>query len=130
FGLQVGFDYVFRKCKWNWGFHGKTGPYINFADQISRIVTDAAGDEPAGPDLDVRRVADADDAALLVEVGVEGSYKIRPNMSLRASYDLMWMVGMARAADQLDFDLGNIPQLNNDATMFIHGLSLGVECLW
>jgi len=130
-GLQIGFDYVIQKCKWNWGFHGKTGPYINFADQVSRIVTDAAGDETSGSfDLDERRVADADNVAALLEFGVESSYKIRPNVSLRASYDLMWMIGMARAAEQLDFDLNSVPKLRSEAVMFTHGLSLGVECLW
>ena len=130
FGLQIGFDYVFRQCKWNWGFHGKTGPYVNFADQISRIVTDAAGDEIGTEDINMRRVADAEDASLLLELGVEGTYKIRPNVSIRASYDMMWMVGMARAAEQLDFNLNGVSRLNNDAAMFTQGVSLGIECLW
>ena len=106
--------------------HGEGEVYLG----TTTAVTDATGDEIGDTDLNVRRASDAEDIAMLLELGVGGTYNIRPNVSIRASYDMMWMVGMARAAEQLDFNLNRASQLSNDAVMFTQGISLGIECLW
>ena len=129
-GIQVGGDLMFRGRLWSWGARYKVAPMINFCDQISRISTNAAGDPFASADLDVRRQAKRSDLAAFGEVGIAGSYKIRPNMVLHASYDFMFAVGMALAPEQLEFSSDPVPRVNDNGFLYYHGLSLGLECIW
>jgi hypothetical protein len=51
---------------------------------------------------------------------------------LRAGYNLIWIAGAALAPDQLDFS-GVLPagnQLRSDASVFLHGVSGGLEARW
>ncbi len=85
-GLQVGVDMTFRECRWSWGIHSKIAPCVNFADQNSEIIS---------PDLNAHLVAARHEAALIGEVGFMATYKFRPNLMGRASYDFMWITGIA-----------------------------------
>jgi len=126
-GLQIGADMIFRRCKWNWGIKGKVGPYLNFSDQSSDIFI---SDFRVGPDTSARRAATKDDAALVAEFGFTGNYKPRPNISLRASYDFMWITGLALGPDQLDFDVASPSRINDNGNIYYHGLSLTAELIW
>lgn len=128
-GIQFGADLMYRRCKYSWGLRAKAGPYINFASQVSNVDTDAADDPYAATLLDYRRSASKDDAAFIGECGVVGTYKFRPNLVLRASYDVMWVVGVAMAPDQVSFQTDPPRKINTNATGFYQGLSLGFEWL-
>lgn len=125
-GLQVGVDMIFQKCRWNWGVHSKIGPFVNFADQISNI---SSGPEGA-PDY-IRRMAwSKHGAALLAEMGFEASYRFRPNLVGRASYDFMWVSGVAIAPEQLQYEVQPIQRINTNGLAFFHGVTMGLEWLW
>lgn len=128
-GLQIGADLTFRNCQWSWGVRTKAGPYINFASQTSRCFNDAAGDPYASVPLDFRTSADKDDAAFIGEVGFIGTYTFRPNLILRASYDFMWVVGLALAPEQIVFETDPPDGINANGLGFYHGLTLGFEWL-
>jgi hypothetical protein len=130
YGLQIGADYIYRHCRWSWGFRVKAGPFINFCDQASHVRTDATADPLVTTDLDFRRVARKDAAALVAEMGFVGTYKIRPNMVFRAAYDFMWVTGLALAPEQLTFQTNPPPALNHGGMIFYHGLTLGLELQW
>ena len=132
-GFQIGADYSFRRCKWTWGIRSKVGPFVNLSDQISDVTTDAAGDPFAsGSDMDRHTRDISDDLAIIGDLGITATYKLRPNCLVRVSYDLLFVAGVALAPDQLDFNL-SAPQtddINRNGTVFAQGVSLGMEWLF
>jgi len=130
FGFQIGGDYIHRQCKWQWGFRGKTGLFVNFADQNSRILTSAPGDPFATTQLNITNYARRDVVSLLAEIGFVGRYKIRPNLVLNAGYDLMWVTGLALAPEQLTFDTTPANDINKNGHVYMHGLTLELEWTW
>jgi len=126
-GFQIGADLTFRRCRWNWGVEGKLGPYLNFADQISII---EASDTFNPGNVSRRQSAHDCQAAMIAEVGFQTTYKFRPNLIGRASYDFMWVTGVALAPQQYTFVLNAPGQLNHGGDIFSHGVSLGLEWTW
>jgi hypothetical protein len=129
-GLQFGAELMHRNCKYSWGLRAKAGPYVNFSSYAMRAVNNAAGDPFATTPIDFERSATKSDAAFIGECSVVGIYRCRPNMALRASYDLMWVVALAMAPDQLTFQTNPPSHLNANATGYYQGLSLGFEWGW
>lgn len=128
-GLQVGAELIFRQCRWSWGVRVKAGPYVNFASQISRAQTVAAADPYAAVPLDFRTSADKDDAAFIGEVGLVGTYSINPSLMLRASYDFMWVAGLALAPEQILFQTNPPDTITVEGLGYYNGLTLGLEWL-
>ena len=129
-GLQFGADMIYRRCKWSAGFRGKVSPCINFASMSSRGVTNTAGDPYAAVSLDFGTSARKDDVAFIGEFGVVGSYSVCPNLTLRASYDLMWVTGLALASEQITFQTDPPDAIDTFGVNFSQGLSLGFEWIW
>jgi hypothetical protein len=127
-GLQIGADLTFRRCKWAWGIEAKMGPYINFANQGSDIVATVDGQ----PQFDVAESLSGTrcSAALIGEFGFQASYKFRPNLVGRASWDFMWITGVALAPEQLQFVATPVNRVNTNGYIYSQGVSLGVEWMW
>ena len=64
------------------------------------------------------------------EVGFSVTYKFRPNLIGRASYDFIWIGGVALAPMQYQFVTDPKPQIDSGGTLFLNGLSLGLEYTW
>lgn len=122
-GLQIGLDIKYRRCRVEWGGEFKAAPCVNFAGQRSRIRAD---DPATGTAFDVILRDREDDAALLGEVSVVGCYHLRPNLTLRGSWDMMWAVGVALAPEQVIFVPNPPARLNNNGVAFYQGISLGL----
>jgi hypothetical protein len=132
-GLQFGADLTFRQCRWDWGVKSKVGPFINFADQSSSINTGAVffqGDNILPGGLHEQLSASKHVASLIGELSFATSYKFRPNLVGHASYDFMWMTGLASAPEQLQFTVNPVNKVNTNGTIFYQGPSLGLEWLW
>jgi hypothetical protein len=125
-GLQVGVDMIFRQCRWSWGVRTKLGPYVNFCDQTSDIQSGPA----LAPDFVHRLAWSKHQAALVGELGFEATYKFRPNLVGRASYDFTWVSGVALAPEQLQFDTKPVNRINANGLAFFNGATLGLEWLW
>jgi hypothetical protein len=125
-GLQVGADLTFRQCRWDWGIRSKLGAFVNFSDQVSDIASGVAG----SPDFVHRLAASKHEASLIGEVGFHTSYKFRPNLVGHASYDFMWVSGVALAPEQLQFTQMPINRINTNGLAMFQGLTLGMEWLW
>ena len=125
-GFHFGADMEFRKCRWRWGIRAKLGPYINFSDQQSTI---EAGPADA-PSFSRRLSASKHEAALIGETGFFASYKFRPNLVGRVSYDFMWVTGMALAPEQLQFTTNTVNEINTNGNILYQGISLSLEWLW
>jgi hypothetical protein len=134
-GIQIGGDLINQRERWYWGVRGKAGAFINFAEQFTvaqfNDLRATGPGAPGDPSIDVTpRVEEASRAneAFFGEVSVMTAYHFTPNFTARASYDFMWLAGVALAPDQFTFIETN--RLSLDGLIFYQGLSLGLEVVW
>jgi hypothetical protein len=127
-GLQIGTEMLFRKCKWSWGLAAKMGPYLNFASQQSDITATVDGQ----PQFNVDEVLRGShcSAALMGELAFEATYKFRPNLVGRATWDFMWITNLALAPEQVQFVAEPTSRVNTNGSIFSQGPSLGLEWMW
>ena len=66
------------------------------------------------------------------ELNLTAIYRLNEVWNLRAGYNLMWLSGVALAPNQLDFsaapDAGN--RIASNGSVFLHGVSAGIEARW
>lgn len=127
-GLQVGMDMTWRHCRWSWGLRSRIGPCVNFADQDSNI--SAVSSDATITPWERRLAGSKHVASLIGEVGIEGSYKFRPNLVGHAMYDMTWVSGVALAPEQLQFNTEPSNRVNTNGLAYFHGISLSLEWLW
>jgi hypothetical protein len=134
-GLQVGGDFINQRERWYWGVRGKAGIFVNFAQQDTAAqfndIRAPGPDAPGDPSIDIApRVEHASRAneAFMGELSVMTAYHFTPNFTARASYDFMWLAGVALAPDQFTF--GETARLTLDGVIFYQGLSVGLEIVW
>ena len=102
----------------------KVGVYLNQADAAS-----SAG----GILLDSSGRNDETSAAFLGELGLDAVYDVSCCLSLRAGYQLLFVAGVALAADQvpntgnLAAGSPNVPVSVDSSSLLYHGLNVGVE---
>jgi hypothetical protein len=140
-GFQSGGKLEYRFCRWLLDTHGNAGMYLDIAHQDSRIQTSFGG--PTPPQLSDGSTAGATDnsfgasnngVAFAGGFGVAGSYKFRPNIVGRLSYDMTWVGDVARAPEQMVFS--SVPEnarenvLNTKGTVFYDGVSFQLEMDW
>ncbi|MHB1037146.1 MAG: hypothetical protein ACYC35_20890 [Pirellulales bacterium] len=129
-GFQVGGDYIQQNCRWSWGVRGKAGPYINFDSQSSHIVNSAPADLLSTMEIDRYLYGKGPNPAFVGEVGLLADYQIRPNMTLRAEYDFMWVAGLVLAPEQVDFTLSSTGKPVDSGYIMYQGATVGVEMTW
>lgn len=118
-GPQIGTEMMFRQCTWEWGLRFKVAPMADLAEQDLAVTTvDPVFGDKAAAFRDRRT-----ELAGLIEFGVVGSYKLRPNLAVHAAYDLAWLTGVALAPDQAT----SPGRVNLDGGLFFHGLVAGFE---
>lgn len=125
-GLQIGIDLTYRQCRWAWGVRAKAGPYVNFADQQSTIVSGPKG----APNYNVYLSDSKHESTFIGETGFFATFKFRPNLMGRVNYDFLWATGLALAPEQLQFIADPINRVNANGVTYIHGLTLGLEWQW
>jgi hypothetical protein len=120
-GLQIGAECYDQYETWYWGAKVKAGAYANFADQQSYVSVNNTllRDENAS----------IGNAAFLGELNLVAAYHLSPNWTLKASYDFMWIAGLAYAPDQIRFDVSQ-PDIKVDGFLFTQAVSLGTEFVW
>ncbi len=105
---------------------GKAGIFGNAADQSTFL-----GDLDNTVILRDFRTSGSH-AAFVGELGFNAKFKLTERLAARAGYHLIWLEGIARAADQLDFSdtpaSGSALAFGNGA--FLHGASVGLEARW
>lgn len=128
FGLQLGAELFNQHCQFSWGVRGKVGGYANFTEQETTV---RVSDTFTGLSSSTRdeRATDVQ-MALACELGLTGTYQIRPNIALRCSYDFIYLQGLALAPQQLDFNAAPQPNVRSGAHQFLNGGSVGLEIVW
>lgn len=129
-GFQIGADLIDDHVRWSWGLRGNVGVYANWTHQDSRILIDA-------PPFFVLRDnqffgASETTASFLGEFGILATYRPQPNMELKASFDMMWIQGLALAPEQLSFVYPPTEPatVGTGGHLYLQGFSLGMEVSW
>lgn len=126
FGVQIGGEMIQQHCNWSFGVRGKIGGYANFVDQHSVVTID---DQFLGSDFRDERASDVQ-MTFGAELGLVGTYQIRPNIALRCAYDFMYLQGIALGPQQLDFNGEPVPNVRSGSHIFFDGGSIGLEVVW
>ncbi|TWT88668.1 hypothetical protein Mal64_21550 [Pseudobythopirellula maris] len=126
FGPQFGLGLTYETDRWNVSFHGKNGVFINDAS-LSRSL--AYNNSPSGTADDFSREVNRNKLSYMMQAGIVGRYHLRPNLSLRASYEVMYVTSVALAPDELDFTPEKI-DFSVSGDPFYHGVSFGTEYYW
>lgn len=122
FGVQAGATLTVRKHRLRWGATVKAAPMINWSDQFTDIFTLQSAD--------YQGYAANDGAAFMGEVNFFADYRLSPRITVRAGYDLAWLVGVALAPEQVDYRLPELPSVNDNGRVFFQGLTLGFDAQW
>ena len=112
-----------------WEAVGKAGLFGNGVQQEQYVLDWAEGGSfPRRP----LTSAASGQVAFVGELNLTGIYRLTDVWSLRAGYNLLWVAGVALAPDQLDFTY--LPtsgsDIRSDGTLFLHGVSGGLEARW
>jgi hypothetical protein len=129
-GCQLGGELTYRHCRWNVDLHGRAGPYLNFVRSEGSIVAQSGSDPDSSQDLNTQESKNRDTAAIVGEFGFAASYKFRPNLVARASYDFVWIGGLALAPEQFAFQTNPTPYVDNRGLLFINGVTVALEYTW
>jgi hypothetical protein len=85
---------------------------------------------PTGGSANFSESLNLDGPAFVTEFSLLGGWQLTPRLSVRASYDFLWLTSMALAPAQTSFD--PVKRKNIDVTegQFLNGASLGFLFHW
>lgn len=123
FGLQIGCSMLFEHNRWNVELMGKGGPFINDIKSDSRFTVT---NTPASSYSVANRETSL---SFIGEFRLIGRYHLRPNVSLRAGWQMLYITSVALAPDQFTFspDPGRFPYTGDP---FYNGGIFGLETYW
>jgi hypothetical protein len=132
YGGQMGADMRLWNARGRWRVNGigKAGVFYNSASfqRSSAGFTYADGTPfPLGT-----VAATADQTAFFGEVGLNTTWWVTNWLAWRAGYTVMWVSGVAVAAEQLplnNFGEGTA-SLDTDGSVLLHGVTTGIEARW
>ena len=124
-GPQGGFDWFYDHNDWRAGVRAKGAAMVNWNNQTTSVHIDDFNGAPLVPHRDQH--ASQNIFAFVGELNFIGSYRIRPNFSIRASYDLMWVTNLALAQNQVTFTPSSVPTISDGHALFYQGALLGFE---
>lgn len=125
YGGQVGANLKRRWSHLELEFLGKVGVFGSDARQ--RAFLGDNGNTSIFRDLR----AQSGQAAFIGELGFNGALHITETLFCRAGYNLIWVDGVARATDQLDFTNTALSStVLHTGSAFFHGVNVGLEARW
>lgn len=131
-GIQLGGDFVRKRSDWLFGFKGKLGGLVNFADRSSSLSQTTASTEPERVVSTALTEEDLRDETLtfLSEGGAYVAYYVRPNTALRVGYDVLYMNGVATATNNLGIRGSDFAKFEMTGDSLYHGMNFGFEMTW
>jgi hypothetical protein len=127
FGAQIGADvFLWQRNRLSIDGIGKAGIYGNAISSNLLITQTTPGA------LNFQSAASGGQTAFVGELGLTGRYRLTNNCSLRATYQLLWLDGVARGTDQVpNYNLAVAPATGPAAittnTVFYNGMFMGAE---
>jgi hypothetical protein len=94
-GTQLGFSWIYETARWSGGIRTKGGMYLNIMDlRVSSVI-------PNDTDTVVSDSAlDGEEMSFIGETAFIGKWHLRPNFSLRAGLEIMFLSSVALAPAQ------------------------------
>jgi hypothetical protein len=125
FGTQLGASLSHETSRWSVTGAVKGGAFFNRMSLDSQFELNRTADQPDG-------VTDstADDISFVGEFQLLGKWHLRPNISLRAGFEVLFIDSIALAPHQINFIPGGYSAIANSGDSVFMGSSLGVESYW
>jgi hypothetical protein len=123
FGFQMGGGFGYERARWSVGVQSKAGVFVNNAS--GRTTLDFSLDDIDDADLRLQ----SDELSFVGEAKLIGRWHILPDLSLRASYEMMYITSVALGPNQATF-IDDFSYLNATQDPFYHGASFGIEGYW
>jgi hypothetical protein len=125
FGAQIGARMGRQVGRLSWSITGKAGMFDNEVRQRQYVE-----DFPAF----ILRNTQTNSAqlAFVGDMNFSAGYRLNDVWSIRAGYNLMWIDGVALAAQQVDFTNTATSGTNviTKSGLFLHGVNVGLEARW
>ena len=124
FGLQGGGELVGQHADWSWGVGATFGGLYNIAQRRHVFMTNEEGvqSNSAGEDINEQMV-------MLGDLRFTASWQVRPHLTLRTTYNVMYLTGLATATGNISFN-PIYPPIYTRGDAFYHGLSTGLVMVW
>ena len=107
FGPHVGLEHLESYDRWSWGMRARLGALANLIDRRSNYFgTDAIQTFTRQEKITTEQLS------FVGEWGMFGMYQLRPNLALRAGYDVMYVTGLSLAPENLGLQ-PTFPDLNS-----------------
>lgn len=128
FGMQLGAGMTYESDRWNVTVSTKHGFYVNDARATASLTYTNPNDTSVGLNNYANDLHE-NGVSYLTQGSIVGRYHLRPNFSLRAGWEFMYVTGLALAPNQIDFNPAQ-NQLSVTGDAFYHGVSFGTEYYW
>jgi len=123
FGTQVGYSAAIETARWSLGVLAKGGGYLNelSLDSDFSVTGDVTSGTARGTD---------DTLSFVGEVRLQGKWHIRPNLSLRTSFEMVYINSLALSPFQVNFVPGVSTSIAQGGENTYLGGAVGIEGYW
>ena len=125
FGGQLGVAWSHETARWSLGVSAKGGPMWNRIDLNSRFQVGETTIVNSG-----QTNADEDDLSFFGDAQLTGKWHLRPNVSIRAGLEILFIDSIAIAPYQINFIPGGFEQIAASSDSVYMGTSFGIESYW
>jgi hypothetical protein len=125
FGTQLGAGLSHDTSRWSIGANAKVGAYWNRIDLNSRFQVGETTIANSGVTN-----SNEDDLSFVGEFQVLGKWHLRPNLSLRAGLECLFIDSIALAPHQINFIPGGYKPIAAAGDSVYLGTSIGLESYW
>jgi hypothetical protein len=125
FGTQFGAGLTHDTSRWSIGANAKVGAYWNRIDLNSRFQVGETTIANSGVTN-----SNEDDLSFVGEFQVLGKWHLRPNLSLRAGLECLFIESIALAPHQINFIPGGFKPIAASGDSVYLGTSIGLESYW
>lgn len=129
FGLQLGGGLTFDHDRWNVTLSTKHGFFVNDARATTSLTYTDPDNDPTIRLNNYTTDLHENGVSYMATGAITGRYHLRPNISLRAGWEFMYVTGLALAPNQANFNPA-LAQLGLTGDAFYHGVSAGTEFFW
>ncbi|MEN1678064.1 MAG: BBP7 family outer membrane beta-barrel protein [Planctomycetota bacterium] len=129
FGVQGGFACAYQGSRWSLTTTGKLAALANDLKTRAGLSYTEGDTGDVIDDISSSNSNRTDTISMLGELSVIGRLHLRPNISWRTGYRMMYVTHVALAPHQLDFQPDDA-RVNSTGDIFYHGLSTGLDFYW
>ncbi|TWT78288.1 hypothetical protein Pla123a_10790 [Posidoniimonas polymericola] len=129
FGFQAGGGVAYESHRWSVTLFARGGFAFNDAKSNSNLTYTDPVTGDARTDIGFANSDRTGSMPFFIQGGLLGRYHLRPNVSIRAGYEYMYVTAVGLAPHQLNFT-PNDGKVVTSGNPFMHGLTLGGEFYW